>query len=101
MYNVPILGQKPDAIPAQMRIDAQEQVGKILEDQKHLRLRFGRMSQPSSVSQVNAQYLLAVEALEAAGCTIVAVNEHVLSDSSVMMITVLFRCPESLFEAKH
>ncbi len=97
---VPILGQTAVTIPAQFRLDASDMVGRALENLKRLGLRFGRLGVPSSIEQVSAQALLVLEALEAADCRIVSVNEHIIptqSGGAAIMMHILYRAPEALF----
>lgn len=100
LNGVPIIGQTTITIPQQLRLDASEMVGKVLEHHKQLGLRFGRLGMSSPVQQASAQLLLALEALEAGGCRIVAVNEHPMPTQTgdvALIVNILFRCPESLF----
>ncbi len=100
LNGVPIIGQAATTIPAQLRLDATEMVGKVLENQKQLGLRFGRIGMGTPAQAASAQLLLTLEALEQAGCRIVAVNEHPMPTQTgevALVVHVLFRVPESMF----
>lgn len=97
--NIPIVGQAAATIPAQIRVDAVEAVGRQLEQCKRLGLRFGRFGVPCQIHAASAVFLLVLEAFEAAGARIIAVTEHPISQDALMCF-ITFRCPESLFQPK-
>lgn len=101
LTGLPIVGQAATTIPAQMRLDANEMVGKALETLKSLGLRYGRIQIPTPFEQQSAQYLLALEALETAGCRIVTIAEHLVPGGQggqpIIIANIHYRAPDALF----
>ncbi len=94
--NIPIIGQAAATIPAQIRLEASNAVGRQLDQCKRLGLRFGRFGVPCPITSTSAQLLILLEAFEHAGCRIVALTEHPITQTDLMCF-ITFRCPESLF----
>lgn len=99
---IPILGRTVATVPAQLRLNITEEVGKALAMVKDLGVRIGRVILMNPVDSTDLGYLLYLEALEQAGCSIVAINEHAVQTpqgGGALQCHVTFRAPEAFFRS--
>lgn len=94
---IPILGQNPPPrVHPQRRLDAAERVAEVLVTTKDLGLRHGRYILLTPIGSTGLDYMLFLDALLDAGCTLVSTCEHPAEDGNsnpCLQVHLVFRLP--------
>ncbi len=88
--NVPILGQqaKVEGIPPQVRLNLKDRVGEAIAGMRKLGLRHGRVILNTPIDSNDISYLLWLDILVEAGCSIVSTSEVLVPGNGPLGVQV-------------